>query len=57
MRQGDPLGGPLFALGHYWAFLETIVWTRNYVYPSLVNDTHIVGHVSEIMPTFDHLST
>ncbi len=26
MRQGDPLGGPLFILAHYQTFLETIVW-------------------------------
>jgi hypothetical protein len=24
MKQGDPLGGPLFALAHYQAFLKTI---------------------------------
>jgi len=24
MRQGDPLGGPLFALAHYRTLLETI---------------------------------
>jgi len=42
-RQGDLLRGILFALAHYRTFLETIAWAPNYVFPSLVNDIHIVG--------------
>jgi len=56
MKQGDPLEGLLFALAHYWAFLETIVWAPNYVFPSLVDDTHIMGPMSKIVLAFDHLS-
>jgi hypothetical protein len=29
----------------------------NYVYPSIVDDIHIVGLVNEITHAFDHLST
>jgi hypothetical protein len=57
MKQGDPLEGPLFVLAHYWALLETIARASNYIFPSLVDDNHIVGPMSEITHTFDHLST
>jgi hypothetical protein len=56
-KQGDPLGGPLFDLAHYWTFLKTIARAFNYIFPSLVDNTHIVGPMSEISRGFDHLST
>jgi len=57
MRQGDPLGGPLFVLAHYWALLKTIAWALSYVFPSLIDDTHIVGPMSELSCAFDHRLT
>ncbi len=57
MKQGDPLRGLLFALAHYQTLLETIVQAPNYIFPSLANDTHIVGPMNEITHAFDHLST
>jgi hypothetical protein len=57
MKQGDRLGSLLFALAHYWTILKTSVWMPIYVFPSLTDDTHIVGFLNEIIPTFDHLST
>jgi len=33
------------------------VWAPNYVFPSLTDDTCIVGPMSEITCAFDHLST
>ncbi len=57
MRQDDPLGGLLFALAHYRALLETIAWASNYIFPSLMGDTHIMGPLNEIIHAFDHLST
>jgi len=57
IRHGDPLGDLLFALAHYQILLETIAWTPSCVFPSLTNDTHIVGPMHEITHTFDHLST
>ncbi len=49
--------GPLFALAHYWAFLETIMRAPSCIFPSLANDTHIVGLMNEITYAFDHLLT
>jgi hypothetical protein len=56
-KQGDPLGGYLFVLVDYWTILKTIMQTPNYVFPSLVDDTHIMGPMNEIIRTFDHLLT
>jgi hypothetical protein len=56
-RHGNPLGGPIFNFAHYQTFLKTIMQAPNYIFPSLANDTHIVGPMSEITHTFDHLST
>jgi hypothetical protein len=36
--------------------LETIA-SPSYVFPSLADNTHVMGPLSEIIPTFDHLST
>jgi hypothetical protein len=33
------------------------MWILSYVFPSLVDDTHIVGPMSEITHAFNHLST
>jgi hypothetical protein len=52
-RQGDFLRSTLFALAHYQALLKTIVQTFSYLFPSLVDDTHIVGPMNEIIFAFD----
>ncbi len=57
MRQGDPLRRLLFVLAHYQTFLNTITWAPSYVFPSLTDDTHIMGPLSEITCAFDHFST
>jgi hypothetical protein len=57
IRKGDPLRGLLFILAHYQVFLETIMWVFSYVFPSLVDDTHIMGPMSEITHAFNHLLT
>jgi hypothetical protein len=41
--QGDPLKGPIFVLAHYRTLLKTIMQAPNYIFPSLMNDTHIAG--------------
>jgi hypothetical protein len=57
MKQGDLLGGLLFALAHYGAFLKTTAWAPNYVFPSLMDNTHIVGFTSQIiLKPFSHFS-
>ncbi len=57
IRQGDPLGGPIFVLAHYWTFLKTITEALGCVFLFLIDDTHIVGPLSEIIYVFDHLLT
>jgi len=57
MRQGDPLKGLLFVLAHYRVFVETITWTPSCVFPSLANDTNIVGLMNENFHAYDQLST
>ncbi len=54
-RQCDPLGSHLFVLAHYQTFLETITHAPSYVFPSLMDDIHIVGPMNEITCAFDHL--
>jgi hypothetical protein len=60
MRQGDPLNAPLFAFSHYWALVETIAWTPNFVFASLMDDNNIVGLMNEgcfyLWPPFNPLS-
>jgi hypothetical protein len=55
MKQGDPLRSPLFA--HYQPLLEIITQAVNCVFSSLMDDTHIMGFMKEIVTTFDHLLT
>jgi hypothetical protein len=33
------------------------MWAPIYVFPSLTDDTHIMGPMNEIIRAFDHLST
>jgi hypothetical protein len=56
-KQGDTLRGPLFALAHYQVLLKTIMQTPNCVLPSLVDETHIVRPINEILYVFYHLLT
>jgi len=57
IKQGDTLRSPLFTLAHYRVFVKTITQVPSYAFPSLTNDTHILGFMSEINCAFDHLST
>jgi hypothetical protein len=43
IRQGDPLGGPLFAFVHLRALSSTINHFPSCLFPSSANDTHIIG--------------
>ncbi|KAL2612029.1 hypothetical protein R1flu_023721 [Riccia fluitans] len=59
--QGDPLGGALFALAHLCALRAIASEHPLCLFPSLADDTHIVGPLEAIVPAFytleDHLST
>jgi hypothetical protein len=41
--QGDPLGGALFALAHFKALRSTINHFPYCLFPSIINDIHIIG--------------
>ncbi len=55
--KGDPLGGPLFVVAHYRTFLKIIMQAPKCVFPSLADDTHIVGTMSKVVLAFNHLLT
>jgi len=57
MMWSDLLGSMLFVLAHYWTFIKTIAQAPNYIFPSLIDDIHIMGLMNEITHTFDHLLT
>ena len=50
-RQGDPLGGVLFALDHLHATAAAI---PNCAFPSFDDDTHIVGPPARVVEAFSH---
>ncbi|KAL2613899.1 hypothetical protein R1flu_025591 [Riccia fluitans] len=60
-RQGDSLGGTLFALAHLHALRTMASKHPPCLFPSLAGDTHIVGPPEAIVPAFhtleSHLST
>ncbi|KAL2610702.1 hypothetical protein R1flu_029275 [Riccia fluitans] len=54
-RQGDPLGGTLFALAHLCALRTVASKHPLYLFPSLADDTHIVGFLEAVVPAFHTL--
>ncbi len=53
--QGDPLGGTLFSLTHFRA-LHSIV-SHSYLFPSIVNDIHIIDPSLIISSAYEHFQT
>jgi hypothetical protein len=47
-HQGDLLGGALFALAHLRALHSTVSHFPFCLFPSIINDTHIIGPLSII---------
>ncbi|KAL2654041.1 hypothetical protein R1flu_022169 [Riccia fluitans] len=54
-RQGDPLGGALFALGHLRALRSTTTAHPLCIFPSYADDTYIAGPVDVVLPAFHTL--
>ncbi|KAL2635415.1 hypothetical protein R1flu_006894 [Riccia fluitans] len=54
-RQGDPLGGALFALAHLCALRTMASEHPLCLFPSLADDTHIVGPPEAVVPAFHTL--
>jgi hypothetical protein len=54
-RQGDPLGGTLFALTHF----KTLCSIANHflfcLFPSIIDDTHIIGLPSIVSFAYEHI--
>ena len=51
-RQGDPLGGPLFALGHLGALKTTRSLHPSVHMPSIADDTYILGSEEDVGRAF-----
>jgi hypothetical protein len=49
---GGPLGGPLFVLAHFHASRLIVVIHLTFVFPLLVDDTHIIGFALYVIPIF-----
>jgi hypothetical protein len=54
IRQGDPLGGALFNLAHFKASHSTTNHFSSCLFPSIVNDIHIIGFFLIISSTYEH---
>ncbi len=52
--QGDPLGGALFALIHLKALHSTSSHFPSFLFPSIINDIHIIGPPSIVSSMYEH---
>jgi putative effector of murein hydrolase len=53
-HQSDPLGGALFALTHFRALCFTTSHFPFYLFPSIINDNHIIAMLSIVSFTYEH---
>jgi hypothetical protein len=53
-RQGDPLGGALFALAHFKALCSIVSRLLFCMFPSIVDDIHITGPLSIVSFAYEH---
>jgi hypothetical protein len=53
-RQSDPLGGALFALAHFKALRSTTSHFPSYLFPSIVDVTHIISPPLIVSSTYEH---
>jgi hypothetical protein len=56
-HQGDPLGGALFALAHFKALLSIINHFPSCLFPSIINDIHIINPLSIVSFVYEHFQT
>jgi len=52
--QGGPLGGALFILTHFRALCSIANRFPSYVFPSIIDDTHIISCPSIISSQYEH---
>jgi hypothetical protein len=55
--QGGPLGGALFILAHLRALCSIANHFRSYVFPSIADDSHIIGPPSTVSFPYEHFQT
>jgi hypothetical protein len=53
-HQGDPLEGALLALAHFRALCSIASHFPSCLFPSIVDDTHIIGPPSIVSSTYGH---
>jgi hypothetical protein len=56
-HQGDPLGQALFALTHFKALHSIASDFLFYLFPSIVDDTHIIGSFFIVSFAYEHIQT
>jgi hypothetical protein len=54
IRQGDPLGGPLFTLSHFKALHFIASCFPSYLFPCIANEIHIIGLFLIISSAYEH---
>jgi hypothetical protein len=54
IRQGDPLGGALFALAHFRILCFITSHFPSSLFPSIVDHIHIIGPPSIVSSTYEH---
>jgi hypothetical protein len=52
--QGDPLGGALFVLAHFRALHFIVSHFTSCLFPSIIDDTHIIGPLSIVSSIYEH---
>lgn len=52
--QGHPLGKGLFTLAHFRALHSIVNCFHSYIFPSIVDDTNIIGPPSIVPSTCEH---
>jgi hypothetical protein len=53
-HEGDPLGGALFTLAHFKGLCFTINHFLSCLFPSIVDDIHIISPLSIISFVYEH---
>jgi hypothetical protein len=57
IQQGDLLRGALFALAHFRALCSTTSHFPSCLFPSILNDTHIINPLSIVSSAYEHFQT
>jgi hypothetical protein len=53
-HESDPLGGATITLTHFRALRSITSYFPSCLFPSIVNDTHIIGPPSIVSSTYEH---